>query len=128
TAALVEAAFPAASDVGIKALLLNSVDPSQYLASTTASGGRLNAATAVSCVGIPKIWFESPAAGFAVDVARPISITAIATRCADAGGVDVSASANGTPVALTARGDGLYIGTYTPATAGAVTITLTATS
>ncbi len=127
-AALVKAAFPAATDVGIKALVFNSVDPNLSLAGETATGGRLNVASAVGCTDSPTIWFESPAAGFSVDVGAPVSVTAIATRCADSGVVEVTASANGTPIFLVGRGDGLYTGTYTPTAAGSMTVSVTAST
>jgi subtilisin family serine protease len=127
-AALVKAAFPGASDLGIKSLLFNTVDPNASLAGRTSTGGRLNVASAVLCDSSPKIWFETPGAGFAVDVGTPVSVTAIATRCADAAGVQVSAAGNGTAFALTPRGDGLYTGTYTPTASGAVTLSITATA
>jgi hypothetical protein len=127
-AALVKAAFPGASELGIKSLLFNSVDPNATLAGRTSTGGRLNVASAVLCDTSPKIWFEAPGAGFAVDVGTPVSVTAIATRCAEAAGVQVSASGNGTAFALTPRGDGLYTGTYTPTASGAITLSITATA
>jgi subtilisin family serine protease len=127
-AALLKAAFPSATDLGIKSLLLNSVDPNSSLAGRTSSGGRLNVATAATCSSTPKIWFEAPGAGFAVDVGTPISITAIATRCADAGGIQLTGAANGAPFSMTPRGDGLYTGTFTPTASGALTLSLTATT
>ncbi len=125
-AALAKAAFPSAGGIGLKALLLDSVDPDASLSDITATGGRLNAATAVTCNATPKVWLDSPAAGFVVDAGTPVSISAIATNCADSGDIAVSASANGTPIALSPRGDGLYSGTYTPSARGALTIAVTA--
>jgi hypothetical protein len=52
----------------------------------------------------------------------------LAGVCGSASGVTATASANGQPIALTARGDGLFTGTYTPAGSGTVTITATATA
>src|SRR5207248_6801038 len=57
----------------------------------------------------------------------PITFTAIATNCASSGGVSVSATANGAPVSLTARGDGLYTASYTAAARGAITFAVTGT-
>jgi subtilisin family serine protease len=127
-AALAKAAFPSASGVGLKALLLESVDPLASLSSYTATGGRLNANNAVTCNGAPKLWFESPSSGFDAEVGTPVTFTAIATRCADSAGVTVTATANGSPVALAPRGDGLYTGTYTPAATGSVTLSVSATA
>ena len=127
-AALAAAAFPGAGAVGIKNLLLNSVDPKSSLTGLTASGGRLNVANAVTCSGAPMLWLESPAASFETDVGKPMTLSAIASQCAQAGGVQVSATANGSPLGLTSRGDGLYTATYTPSAAGALTFALTATT
>jgi subtilisin family serine protease/uncharacterized protein YhfF len=127
-AALAKAAFPSATGVGLKALLLESVDPLSSLSSSTATGGRLNVNNAVTCNGAPKLWFESPVSGFDAEVGTPLTFTAIATRCADSSGVTVTASANGAPVALTARGDGLYTGTYTPTASGSISLSVSATA
>ena len=127
-AALAKAAFPAASGVGLKALLLESVDPLASLSTYTATGGRLNVNNAVTCNGTPKLWFESPASGFDAEVGTPVTFTAIATRCADSSGVSVTATANGSPVALAARGDGLYTGTFTPTASGSVSLSVSATA
>jgi subtilisin family serine protease len=127
-AALVKAAFPNASDLGIKSLLLSTVDPNASLAGKTTTGGRLNVANAVTCNATPKVLFDAPGAGFNVDVGTPIAIAAIASNCADPAGVQLSGSANGASFSLTPRGDGLYTGTYTPTASGSLTLTLTATA
>ena len=121
-AALVKSRFPSATDVGIKALLLRSVDPLSSLATRTTTGGRLNASNAVHCPGAPQAWLEAPAPGFVAAVGGSITITAIGAVCGDPTGATVDATANGSPVALTSRGDGLYSGTYVPNAAGQVTI------
>ena len=126
-AALAKAAFPGATDVGLKALLLRTADPNASLAGRTTTGGRLNANAAVTCSDTPFVWIDAPGAGFAVSSGRPVELRAIATRCADPAGVSVTATANGTPIELTARGDGLYTATFTPAEAGALTLTVSAT-
>jgi subtilisin family serine protease len=125
-AALAKAAFPSASAVGLKALLLGTVDPKPALATTTSSGGRLNIGNAVACNATPQVWIDAPGPGFQVDVGTPISFSAMAANCASPAGVTVSATANGTPVSLAARGDGLYTGTFTPTAGGAVTFSVTA--
>src|SRR5207245_4359337 len=103
-------------------------DPLVSLTSYTATGGRLNVNNAVTCNGAPKLWFESPSSGFDAEVGTPLTFTAIATRCADSSGVTVAATANGASVALAARGDGLYTGTYTPSASGSVTLSVSATA
>jgi subtilisin family serine protease len=125
-AALVKAAFPSATGAGLKAALLDSVDPAAALDGETSTGGRLNLARAVACSGGPELWFDSPGDGFDADVGTPFMFTVIATRCGQSAGVSISATANGTPIALSARGDGLYTGSYTPTAAGPVTVSATA--
>jgi subtilisin family serine protease len=127
-AALAKAAFPSAGALGLKALLLDSVDPKPSLSDLTASGGRLNAAAAVGCAEAPKLWLEAPGPGFEGEVGTGLPVRVIATRCASPSGVTISASANGSPIALSARGDGLYTGTYTPTDSGPQTISATATA
>ena len=124
-AALAKAEFPSASAAGLKALLLGTVDPKPALATTTASGGRLNVANAVRCDAAPQVWIDQPGPAFVVDAGTPISLSVLASECADPRGVTVSATANGAPVALTPRGDGVYSATFTPA-GGPVTFSATA--
>ena len=126
-AALAKATFPGASDLGLKALLLRTADSNASLTGRTTTGGRLNANAAVTCSDAPYVWLDAPAAGFTVSSERPVELRAIATRCADPSGVTVTAAANGMPLELTARGDGLYTATYTPSDAGALTLTVSAT-
>ena len=127
-AALAKAAFPSASAAGLKALLLSSVDPKSALASTTSSGGRLNIGNAVTCNAKPQVWIDSPGPGFQTDVGTPIPFTALAANCANPSGVTVTATGNGNAVPLSARGDGVYTGTFTPTGGGAVTISVTASN
>jgi subtilisin family serine protease len=124
-AALLRARFPNASLYGLKALLLRSVDPVGSLAGRTATGGRLNAFTAVSCDTDPKVWLESPASGFVAGVGDQLAVGVLASNCAAPAGLgNVSVTVNGTPVALQASTpDGLYEGTYTVPAAGALTVT-----
>jgi large repetitive protein len=126
-AALAKAAFPSATAVGLKDLLLNTADPRPSLAGVTTSGARLNVGNAVACSGAPQAWIDSPANGFGVDVGKPISFSAVAANCASASGVTASATMNGAPISMTARGDGLYTGSFTPSTGGSITLSVTAT-
>src|SRR5262249_24278965 len=114
--------------VGLKALLLGSVDPKPALAKTTSSGGRLNIGNAVACNATPKVWIDAPGPGFQTDVGAPVSFTALAANCANPTGVTVTATGNGSPIPLSARGDGVYTGTFTPTGGGAVTISVTASN
>jgi hypothetical protein len=125
-AAIAKAAFPAASGVGVKALLLRTVDANASLDQQTATGGRLNVDSAVRCSGTPQVWIESPAAGFVAALGQPVTVTAIAAACGDPSGVAVTATGNGEPITLTPRGDGVYNGQYTPSSEGPLSITVTA--
>ena len=127
-AALVKAAFPNASDLGIKALLLSSVDPNASLAGVRRRADGSTWGTPSRATATPKVLFDAPGAGFNIDVGTPISIAAIASNCADPSGVQLSGSANGTPFSLTARSDGLYTGSFTPTASGGLTLSLTATA
>src|SRR5262245_693258 len=125
-AALAKAVFPDASGVGLKALLLRTVDPVAALNGATRTGGRLNVDHAVRCTG-PEAWIESPAAGAEVNAGEPLEVRVVGALCGSPNGVSVSATLNGSPFPLNARGDGLYTATYTPP-AGAITLTVTATA
>jgi subtilisin family serine protease len=127
-AALVKSRFPNATDVGIKALLLRSVDPLSSLTNRTTTGGRLNVNDAVECAGAPQAWLEAPTPGFVAAVGSSIPITAIGAVCGDPAGVSVQATVNGDPVALTSRGDGLYTGTYVPSAPGQLTVSFSASA
>jgi subtilisin family serine protease len=128
TAALLKARFPGASDLGLKALLLGTVDANTALATRTATGGRLNAGRATSCAAEPHLWVEAPAPGFEAAVGDTVSVTALAAACADPAGATLSASLNGSPLALGARSDGLYSGSFTVTEGGPLTLELTASA
>ncbi|HZB35872.1 MAG TPA: S8 family peptidase [Gaiellaceae bacterium] len=124
-AALAKAAFPAASDVGLKALLLRSVDPVSWLQDVVRTGGRLNVNSAVRCAGAPRVWVDAPAPAFEARVGEALEIGVLATHCATPG-VEASVSVNGAPVALTSRADGLFTGSFTPSSSGAIAVTASA--
>jgi hypothetical protein len=124
-AALAKAAFPAASDVGLKALMLRSVDSMSWLQDVVRTGGRLNVNSAVRCAGEPRVWVDAPAPGFEARVGEALEIRVLATRCATPG-VEASVSVNGAPVALTARTDGFFTGSFTPSSSGPMTVTASA--
>jgi subtilisin family serine protease len=126
-AALARAAFPGATAIGLKALLLRSVDSVAALAGTSRTGGRLNVDHAVRCAGSPQAWIESPQPGTELSAGEPIEIRALGAACGSPAGVSVEATLNGSPLALTARGDGLHTATYVPQ-AGAVNLSVTATA
>jgi subtilisin family serine protease len=124
--ALAKAAFPASSAEGLKALLLRTVDPNTSLAGRTTTGGRLNVGSALACSDEPQVWLDAPATGFAVEIGQPLTVRLLAASCGNPAGATAAASANGAPIELTARGDGLYVGTFTPTEVGALTIEATA--
>jgi subtilisin family serine protease len=126
-AALARAVLPNASGVGLKALLLRDVDPIGVLNTASRTGGRLNVDHAARCAGIPQAWIDSPANGTEVSAGQPLEIRVLGALCGSPGGVSVSATLNGSPFALDARGDGLYSATYVPQ-AGAVNFTVTASA
>jgi subtilisin family serine protease len=119
--ALAKAADPAASGVQLKAALLGTGDGISALAGKTASGARLNVNNAIRCAS-PQLWLDVPHANFTVAVGQPLAITAL-VGC---GTANVTATVNGSPVTLTARGDGLWSGGYTPTAAGSLTVSATA--
>jgi subtilisin family serine protease len=126
-AALAKARFPGATVPGLKSLLMGTVDAKAALSGRVATGGRLNVFSAVSCSATPKLVIDQPGAGFTADVGDATNVTLIATNCASTG-ASVSATANGSPIALAARGDGVYTGSFTPIAEGPVTVSATATA
>jgi hypothetical protein len=124
-AALAKARFPDATGVGLKSLLLRSVDGAP-LVDLVRTEGRLNANTAVRCNESPKVWIESPADGFEARSDEPLLMKVLASRCGLPSGVSVEVKSNGLPIELTPRGDGLWTGSRTPLGAFAMTITATA--
>jgi subtilisin family serine protease/uncharacterized protein YhfF len=127
-AALARSAFPSASAAGLKALLLRTVDANASLTGKTTTGGRLNVGRALACSAAPQVWLEEPRPGFGVDLGQTLPIRVLAGNCGDPAGVAVAVTANGTPIPLTARGDGLFTGTYTVTDSGGITIRATSTA
>jgi subtilisin family serine protease len=128
TAALVDAAYPNATAVGTKALLLRTTDQIASLSGRTTTGGRLDAGSAVLCTVDPELWIDAPQGSVAAYVGDTIQLTVIATACGDPAGVSVSATANGSSVALRPRGDGLYTGSYSVGTTGSLDILVSASA
>ena len=126
-AALARAAFPEATGVGLKALLLRAVDPVSTLNAASRTAGRLNVDHAARCAGSPQAWIDSPVSGAELSAGEPVEIRALATACGSPAGVSLSATLNGSPFALEPRGDGLLTTLYTPA-AGAINLAVTATA
>jgi subtilisin family serine protease len=125
-AALAKAAFPSATGIGLKTLLLRTADPTPSLANVTTSGARLDAGNAVHCAGAAQAWIESPAPGFVATVGDSVPVAVAGAGCGDPAAAVVTASANGAPVALTPRGDGLYTGTFTADQPGSLSVTASA--
>ena len=129
-AALVEDRFPGATLYGVKALLMNAVDPASSLAGKTVTGGRLNIGNALACANEPKVVLSAPANGFVAGVNDVIPIKVLGANCAVPAGLgNLTATVNGTPVALSAASPdtGLYTGSYTVNGPGALTVTATVT-
>jgi subtilisin family serine protease len=126
-AALAKSVYPAASDLGLKALLLGTADANPSLSGRTVTGSRLNVNTAVRCSAAPKLVVVSPSPNFRADAGQAVPVQLIATSCATPGGVSVSATGDGAQIALTARADGLYEGTYVAPAEGPTTVSATAT-
>ena len=129
-AALVEDRFPGATLYGIKALLMNSVDSAGSLAGKTVTGGRLNIGNALACDNEPKVVLSARANGFVAGVGDVIPIKVLGANCAVPAGIgNVTATVNGTPVALSAASPdtGLYTGSYTVTGPGALSVTATVT-
>jgi subtilisin family serine protease len=127
-AALVEDRFPGATHYGIKALLMNSVDPAPALAGRTVTGGRLNVGTAVACANEPKVVAEAPRNGFVAGLGDVISIVVLGANCALPAGLgNVTVTVNGAPVTLTADSpdSGRYRGTYTATAEGTLSVVAT---
>lgn len=127
-AALVKDRFPGATLYGIKALLMNTVDPAASLAGRTVSGGRLNVGTALVCDNQPNVVLGAPAGGFVAGVGDAIPIRVLGANCATPAGLgNVTATVNGTPVSLSAESpdSGLYTGTYTASAEGPLTVEAT---
>ena len=85
-AALAKAAFPASTAVGLKALLLRTVDPKTALDAASSTGGRLNASSAVRCSATPQVWIESPQSPLELLVGEPVTVAFLAARCGDPAG------------------------------------------
>jgi subtilisin family serine protease len=127
-AALALAASPSASPAGLKALLLRTADPLSSPGFYTASDGRLNAGRALECAGAPQAWLEQPGPSFDATVGVPLEIAAVGAACGDPAAASLTVTANGGPVTLAARGDGVYAGTWTPTADGPVTIVAAASA
>ena len=102
-AALVEDRFPGATLYGIKALLMNSVDPAASLTGKTVTGGRLNIGNALACNNSQARAAARQRRGFVVGVNDVVPIKVLGANCAVPAGLgNVTATVNGTPVALSA--------------------------
>ncbi len=92
------------------------------LAGKTVTGGRLNIGNALACDNEPQVVLSAPANGFVAGVNDVIPIKVLGANCAVPAGLgNVTATVNGTPVALSAASPdtGLYTGSYTVTGPGA---------
>lgn len=136
-AAVALAQNPALTAEGVKALLMDTVDPTTELSGLTITGGRLNLNNAVRCENNSYVLSVlTPKPEFSVLPSLPVQISASARSCGTAiTGATITASFdnNDTSVALFddgahndgAANDGVYTGQWLPFTFGPVTITAT---
>src|SRR6476646_3149760 len=128
-AALALAAHPGASAAGLRALLDGTADHPPGLDGATAGGGRrLDAGAALACSGTPQLVIDSPGQGFLAIPGQPTTVRVLAGACGSGAGLTVTASVNGQPLALSARGDGVFTGSFVPAGAGPTTVSATAST
>ncbi|RIK35687.1 MAG: hypothetical protein DCC58_20215, partial [Chloroflexi bacterium] len=125
-AALILSRQPDASPVAIRTLLMSSVDQTPGLAGRVASGGRLNAASALRCTNQPVLFIDEPRPDFAVEEGQAIEVAALAANCGAAEGVIVTASYAGIPIELSNDGDGVYRGTFNAPATGPLTVSVSA--
>jgi len=136
-AAVVLAQNPDLTAEGVKALLMDTVDPLSGLAGLTVTGGRLNLNNALRCESNTYVLsLLAPQPGFSVFPSAPVSVRASARSCGVAvSGATITATFdnNDTPVTLHddgahgdgAANDGVYAGQWLPYTIGPVVITVT---
>jgi subtilisin family serine protease len=138
TAALLLAQDSTRTPAQLKRLLWTTTDRVPGLAGRVASGGRLNAARALSCVpGDARLRIIAPGQAFKAYGPKSTRISAELASC-DAGvagaSVTASFSTGDAPVTLYddgahgdgAAGDGIYANDWTPVGAGPVSVTVTA--
>src|SRR5262245_18714042 len=137
-ATLLLAQDPSRTAVGLKNLLMETVDPVPALAGITVTGGRLNIAAAVSCTQTQlKLSLLAPGAGFSAYLTETQAVRASVNTCgAPVTGAQVTASFNNGEATLVlyddgehadgAANDGVYANDWTPAILGPVALTLDA--
>lgn len=139
-AALAWDMFPSSNYIGIKSLLLNTVDPIPSLSGKVLTGGRLNLFNAVSCVeGDPQLTIGNPADSFAYYTSNQYVLQVILADCATniIGATVMAIFSNGeSSVQLFDDGvapdaianDGIYMAYWSPETGGPVTVNFEATT
>jgi subtilisin family serine protease len=130
--ALLKAQDPNRDWRALRNLILAGGDNNANLAAATVTGKRLNAAGSLTCSGSTVFSRLKPIQNtVTTTVGTPISLSALSINCAaGAGNVAVTVSP-GTQVTLTdggtgtdqAAGDGVYAGTFAPASAGLFVLT-----
>lgn len=138
-AALLLAQNPARAALGVKSLLMGTVDPLAALAGKTVSGGRLNIHNAISCSPTQmSLTTKSPSPNFNLDYGQPTTIAALTHSCGTpiTGAQMEAAFSSGEPTLLLhddglhgdgAASDGVYAAAWTPTRLDALSITITAT-
>lgn len=127
------------SAAGLKNLMMATSDPVASLAGITVTGGRLNVHRAISCSPTQlALSIVQPAANFNAYQNEPLTVRALANTCGQpVTGAQVSAAFSSGDAGLQlfddgahgdgAANDGVYGNTWTPASLGAATISVTAT-
>jgi subtilisin family serine protease len=137
-ATLLLAQDPSRTAVGLKNLLMATVDPVPALAGITVTGGRLNIAAAVSCTQTHlTLSLLAPGPGFTAYLTETQALRASVDTCgAPVTGAQVTASFNNGEATLVlyddgehtdgAANDGVYANNWTPAILGPVALTVDA--
>ncbi len=122
SAALLFSQHPQATPETIKALLFATATPLASLTGKILTGSRLDVGAAAECAATPELWIDAPRDGFVAAPGHPVPVRVLAGECALPAGVTVTATVNGSPLALRSNGAGLWSGSFTPSVAGALSL------
>jgi hypothetical protein len=122
SAALLFSQHPQATPETIKALLFATAKPLPSLAGKILTGSRLDVGAAAGCTAAPDLWIDAPRDGFVASPGHPVNVRVLAGECASPAGVTVTATVNGSPVAVSSNGAGLWSGSFTPSAVGALSL------
>jgi subtilisin family serine protease len=122
SAALLFSQHPQATPETIKALLFATATPLPSLAGKVLTGSRLDVGAAADCAATPDLWIDAPRDGFVAAPGHPVKVRVLAGECASPAGVTVTATVDGAPLTLSSNGAGLWSGSFTPSTTGALSL------